>query len=356
MANEKDSTTMLYEMLPNTPQFLAKSDSRYRESLEKTLEYLRTRYSVRLFYDEFTYPKKYSNALYYKLFNESGNNVMQVYHIYRKKAEYISIETEPEYLLSLSGVGFENESEYLSSLSRKLPGFMFVDRIRINRIGGLKMRYKDIDYGTVKDSLKIICDTIDEYFSDITHEGRRSRNRVSTGLTNYSAADEHENAAPLFEERFMAEDIQRKEESETAIKIDTEIEKLDLHGEDREAVVKVRVNQGVFRESLLKRYSQCCLCGISDPSLLTASHIKPWSESEPSEKLDVDNGFLFCPNHDKLFDKGFISFTDEGKIMISSQLRDRDRTFTNINPEIRIDLTPENREYLAFHRENVFKH
>jgi predicted restriction endonuclease len=42
--------------------------------------------------------------------------------------------------------------------------------------------------------------------------------------------------------------------------------------------VKHRLNQGEFRDQLLKRYDEkCCLCNINMEELLVASHIKPWS-------------------------------------------------------------------------------
>ena len=83
--------------------------------------------------------------------------------------------------------------------------------------------------------------------------------------------------------------------------VSEKIDNLNLVGEDREAVVKTRVNQGVFKDRLLSRYKRCCLCNISNKDFLIASHIKPWSKSEYDERLDDDNGFLFCPNHDKLY-------------------------------------------------------
>ncbi len=126
-------------------------------------------------------------------------------------------------------------------------------------------------------------------------------------------------------------------------------------GESREAVIKVRVNQGIFRELLLRRYGKCSLCGVCNAALLNASHIKPWKDSLPEEKLDIDNGFLMCPNHDRLFDKGFISFADDGTILISDHLSQADRVFVNVSPKMKIDLNEKNKEYLAFHREMVFK-
>ena len=140
-----------------------------------------------------------------------------------------------------------------------------------------------------------------------------------------------------------------------AEKIEKEIERLELTGEEREAVVKQRVNQGVFRDSLLALDKRCKLCCTSNEHLLIASHIKPWSESEPGERLDDDNGFLMCPNHDKLFDNGFITFDDEGYIMISSQLSESDRICMNIHEDMQINLSEGNRKYLEYHRTNKFK-
>ena len=87
-------------------------------------------------------------------------------------------------------------------------------------------------------------------------------------------------------------------------------------GRDRLALIKSRVNQSAFRNYLFRRYKHCCLCEVREPSLLVASHIKPWSQSNARERLDVDNGFLFCPSHDQLFDQGWITFDDSGKICL----------------------------------------
>lgn len=126
-------------------------------------------------------------------------------------------------------------------------------------------------------------------------------------------------------------------------------------GDDREAIVKVRINQGAFRKKLLKRYKGCCLCGLSNPELLIASHIQPWSMSDKIEKVDDNNGLLLCPNHDQLFDKGFITFSDEGEIIISDRLSEKDRALTNVMTAKRIELSKEGKEYMEFHRKNIFK-
>ena len=76
--------------------------------------------------------------------------------------------------------------------------------------------------------------------------------------------------------------------------IEKEIEQVPVYGEEKKALTKIRINQSVFRELLLKRYSSCCLCNVNDKNFLVASHIKPWAKSNSEEKLDVNNGLLLC--------------------------------------------------------------
>lgn len=147
----------------------------------------------------------------------------------------------------------------------------------------------------------------------------------------------------------------RKEVRMSTTEIIEEINDLNLQGKSKEAVVRVRVNQGIFRDTLLQRYSKCCLCDISNEGLLVASHIKPWSASESDEKLDVDNGFLMCPNHDILFDIGWITFDNNGKIIITDRLSSNDRIALNVNNNMNIILTGKNKKYLQYHRRMVFK-
>ncbi len=123
---------------------------------------------------------------------------------------------------------------------------------------------------------------------------------------------------------------------------------------ERKQIVKVRVNQNTFRQQLTRRYKHCCLCGVANISLLIASHIKPWADSNAKEKLDVNNGLILCPNHDKLFDNGYITFDDNGKIIISDELDKNDRIFMNVNNNMSIDLYEESKEYMDYHRNNVY--
>ena len=90
---------------------------------------------------------------------------------------------------------------------------------------------------------------------------------------------------------------------------------------------------------------------------MIASHIKPWVKSQNNEKTDPKNGFMFTPTFDLLFDRGYISFTDDKKIIISPWLSKMTCSKLNISPNKKYSLLPvEGREeYLDYHRNNILK-
>ena len=124
---------------------------------------------------------------------------------------------------------------------------------------------------------------------------------------------------------------------------------------ERQGYVKQRLVQGKFRNRLLERYGDCIICGIENKKLLVASHIKPWRKSSNIERVDVNNGLLLCPNHDKLFDNGWISFNGEGTLILSPRLNEyRDNEKLRIESGMTFDFSLENYKYLDYHRSEVF--
>lgn len=122
------------------------------------------------------------------------------------------------------------------------------------------------------------------------------------------------------------------------------------------SVKRERKGQASYKWNLFEKYGHCPFTGIDDIHLLIGSHIKPWYRCKGQEKTDVSNGFLFSPLYDKLFDKGYISFEDDGTIDISDWLSDENqqRISFNYDPkELKIDSKV--REYLSYHRENIFR-
>jgi len=124
---------------------------------------------------------------------------------------------------------------------------------------------------------------------------------------------------------------------------------------EKEYAVRVRKTQQIFRKKLLAHESACKICGLNIQELLVGSHIKPWNVSGNIEKLDIFNGFLLCPIHDALFDKGFISFTNEGKIIISEKIPVEDYQKISISSDVSIELKEEHFPYLEWHRSFIFK-
>jgi hypothetical protein len=120
---------------------------------------------------------------------------------------------------------------------------------------------------------------------------------------------------------------------------------------DRDATIKQRVTQGRFRLSLLQFWQRkCSVTGAGDASMLIASHIKPWRICTDSERVDPFNGFLLSPNLDRAFDNGYISFADDGRVLIQSGREDPLRDF-GIHVDIRLrKLDDRHRRYLAEHR------
>ncbi|WP_255290808.1 HNH endonuclease [Bacillus cereus] len=124
---------------------------------------------------------------------------------------------------------------------------------------------------------------------------------------------------------------------------------------EKESVIKARIGQSIFKKALLAVEKKCKLCGVSDERFLVASHIKPWSQSNHKERLDVNNGLLLCPNHDALFDKGYISFNEDGRILISESLDESTKVFLNINDTMKIRMNNSQQQYMKWHRENIFE-
>jgi len=129
-----------------------------------------------------------------------------------------------------------------------------------------------------------------------------------------------------------------------------------LEQTERDAVVKSRIGQGRFRQDLIAYWQGCAVTGCEEISILRASHIKPWRDSTNEERLNPYNGLLLVPNLDALFDRGLISFTDDGNILISSRISAVDRAIIALGDDLKITrMSSSHLEFLSFHRVHVFK-
>lgn len=132
-------------------------------------------------------------------------------------------------------------------------------------------------------------------------------------------------------------------------------------GKDKLRLVKTRVYQDFFRSSVLAAFeSTCCITGITIPSLLIASHIKPWKDDEDS-RTNPQNGLCLNALHDKAFDKGLITVTPDYKIRISKQLQTDNKALATYfkkydNKKI---IKPHkflpDKTFLEYHNDAIFK-
>ncbi len=199
-----------------------------------------------------------------------------------------------------------------------------------------KVNYNDYDLYSIQniDIAKRIKNdylNIDEYYE----KNHRGQNMYNSALNRYIEFLEDNN------QNILLEDIQQI--IGNTIVINTE----------KENLVKCRIGQGDFRDKLIKYWNGCSVTRYQNTEILIASHIKPWRESTSEERLDSFNGLLLTPNLDKLFDKGFISFDDEGKILISKSLINFE--LLGIDKNMKIAIENKHRKYLNFHRNKIFK-
>lgn len=143
----------------------------------------------------------------------------------------------------------------------------------------------------------------------------------------------------------------------------------ELEDTVRESVIMARRGQGKFRSNV-ERTEQCCrLTGITNPLLLIASHIKPWRLCNSArERLDGNNGLLLTPDVDHLFDRGFVSFANDGNALVSPRIPSADLQRLGLG-HITTDLlglseastiwgmkgfSVEQNSYLNYHRSEIF--
>jgi len=125
---------------------------------------------------------------------------------------------------------------------------------------------------------------------------------------------------------------------------------------EQEQIVVSRLGQGNFRRNVIRLWGSCSVTGLQTVSLLRASHIKPWKNSDNNERLTPYNGLLLIPDYDFLFDRGYISFKNSGSVVVSQRLSPFARKVFDVRDDLQLrKVFPESKEYLEFHRGEVFE-
>ncbi|MBE5103311.1 HNH endonuclease [Priestia aryabhattai] len=214
------------------------------------------------------------------------------------------------------------------------------------------VEYSDLEQPiTYKNYMEDILKLQDDKYAPFNKSGRGNTGylfRVSKELANLFF-EIIEATNPVLRRKLQIEDNLQLENIK---QIENDLNSIITLGKtEKETIIKSRIGQSAFKKALLTIEKKCRLCGVKDERFLVASHIKPWSESNNQERLDVNNGLLLCPNHDALFDKRYISFDEIGKIMVKQSLDTTTKMFLNINDTMRIKLNERQQNYMKWHRE-----
>lgn len=158
--------------------------------------------------------------------------------------------------------------------------------------------------------------------------------------------------------------LEEDKQSEISQQVTTDLDEFDLQdftGETKRVVTAQRVKQSFFRRAVLSSYQgRCCMSGLSEPRLLVASHIVPWSKDK-ANRLNPSNGLCLSAIHDRAFDKGLITLTDDFRIIVSEELKRKEEPFVI---DVLLPLngkfiqSPERfaprAEFIAWHRNSLF--
>jgi len=128
-------------------------------------------------------------------------------------------------------------------------------------------------------------------------------------------------------------------------------------GETEKAqLIKARLGQGIYRRNVSEIEKSCRVTGTSEPNFLIASHIKPWAKSANQERLDGNNGLMLAPHIDRLFDRGYISFEDDGELILSTHLPEAVRLKWGVAQKIpRVAFSEAQGRYLNYHRNALLR-
>ena len=134
------------------------------------------------------------------------------------------------------------------------------------------------------------------------------------------------------------------------------LERTDIGPTQKQQLVNARRGQGIFRANVRLHEKKCRVTQVVDPEHLRASHIKPWKDSSDIEKIDGSNGLMLAPHIDHLFDRDFISFDDNGDLLIATTLSEQVWGAWAIVAGTNVGaFTDKQRAYLDYHRRQVFK-
>ncbi len=133
-------------------------------------------------------------------------------------------------------------------------------------------------------------------------------------------------------------------------------ERADIPETERQSLIIARRGQGLFKERVMRIEKFCRVTKVGKLEHLRASHCKPWRDSSNDERLNGENGLLLTPSIDHLFDRGFISFENTGRLIISPVAHAESLRRMGVETEQPVNVgnfSEGQRAFLDYHRESV---
>ncbi|MDD2723819.1 MAG: HNH endonuclease [Methylovulum sp.] len=137
---------------------------------------------------------------------------------------------------------------------------------------------------------------------------------------------------------------------------------IDYTGSNKAIQTTSRIGQNFFRRAVLSAYDyRCCITGLAISKLLVASHIVPWRIDE-ANRLNPSNGLCLSMLHDKAFDVGIITISEDMTVNVSKKYKEKTDGFfysaiwTYDGKPISLPekFIPHS-EFLVYHREFIFE-
>lgn len=205
----------------------------------------------------------------------------------------------------------------------------------------------------VKEHLDAIVHLLPDKYSPIQHNGNGNQKFYLSEISEELAAVLLQRAA-IVDPAGMDSDEALGEAT-----ADVEEERIrrspSMSPTQKKRLINARNGQGLFKARVGQIETRCRLTGVSGNDLLIASHIKAWSISDDEEKLDGSNGLLLAPHVDRLFDRGWISFENDGTVLVASKRIRAVMLAWGLDPEKNVGpFTVQQGDYLEHHRNGPF--
>lgn len=221
----------------------------------------------------------------------------------------------------------------------------------------LLLETKSIPTNTLKYSFRKTYDNQNRYYLVLKSEGNNRKNYkyirdiVLPRITRYcfiKFIDDETKKKYIYMRPILFNSIKTKEEIEGII--DENNAKRDITNQTAK-----RLKQNVYRAALLDNMPFCPFTMVADDRLLVACHIKPFIKcNNDEERYDPKNGITMTPTYHTLFDLGFISFEDDGTLLVSPFLSNKTKNRLNLKDGEKIRLQTGSEKYLRYHRENIY--